>query len=177
MHKLLVAISVSLTLAGCNAGASARGGAQQVGAGLGDAVTAPLDDLNLRRQEIPTVLLQAESNPYDLRNLTHCRTIAAEIAPCFVTAEDGRRTDVVCLACTHYPLLRARFEHLAPWPVAWIDPAPAIARRVTQLLGGIPRDARSDEGPVLGAFTGGATLTERSSGSATRSNAAASKGS
>lgn len=87
--------------------------------------------------------------------------IAAEIAPCFVTAEDGRRTDVVCLACTHYPLLRARFEHLAPWPVAWIDPAPAIARRVTQLLGGIPRDARSDEGPVLGAFTGGATLTER----------------
>ncbi|TXM73395.1 glutamate racemase [Methylobacterium sp. WL103] len=86
--------------------------------------------------------------------------IAAEIAPCFVTAEDGRRTDVVCLACTHYPLLRPRFERLAPWPVTWIDPAPAIARRVTQLLGSTPRDARSDEGPVLGAFTGGATLTE-----------------
>ncbi|MCJ2006380.1 MULTISPECIES: glutamate racemase [unclassified Methylobacterium] len=86
--------------------------------------------------------------------------IAAEIAPCFVTAEDGRRTDVVCLACTHYPLLRARFERLAPWPVTWIDPAPAIARRVTQLLGSTPRDARSDEGPVLGAFTGGATLTD-----------------
>ena len=76
----VVAVSVSLVLAGCNAGASARGGAEQVGAGLGDAVTAPLDDLNLRRQEIPTVLLQAESNPYDLRNLNHCRTIAAEIA-------------------------------------------------------------------------------------------------
>ncbi|TXM70085.1 glutamate racemase [Methylobacterium sp. WL120] len=86
--------------------------------------------------------------------------IAAEIAPCFVTAEDGRRTDIVCLACTHYPLLRPRFERLAPWPVTWIDPAPAIARRVTQLLGSTPRDARSDEGPVLGAFTGGATLTE-----------------
>ena len=86
--------------------------------------------------------------------------IAAEIAPCFVTAEGGRRTDVVCLACTHYPLLRTRFERLAPWPVTWIDPAPAIARRVTQLLGSTPRDARSDEGPVLGAFTGGATLTE-----------------
>ena len=76
----VVALSVSLVLAGCNAGASARGGVEQVGAGLGDAVTAPLDDLNLRRQEIPTVLLQAESNPYDLRNLNHCRTIAAEIA-------------------------------------------------------------------------------------------------
>ena len=78
--------------------------------------------------------------------------LAAEIAPCFVTAEDGRRTDVVCLACTHYPLLRARFERLAPWPVRWIDPAPAIARRVTQLLGAGP--AVAEPGPVLAAFTG-----------------------
>ena len=76
----LSVVAASLILAGCNAGASARGGAEQVGAGLGDAVTAPLDDLNLRRQMIPTILLQAESNPYDLRNLNHCRTIAAEIA-------------------------------------------------------------------------------------------------
>lgn len=72
--------SVCVILTGCNAGASARGGAEQVGAGLGKAVTAPLDDLNLRRQEIPTVLLQAEASPYDLRNLNQCRTIAAEIA-------------------------------------------------------------------------------------------------
>jgi glutamate racemase len=78
--------------------------------------------------------------------------LAAEIASCFVTAEDGRRTDVVCLACTHYPLLRARFERLAPWPVTWIDPAPAIARRVTQLLG--PSPAGAEPGPVLAAFTG-----------------------
>lgn len=78
--------------------------------------------------------------------------LAAEIAPCFVTAEDGRRTDVVCLACTHYPLLRPRFERLAPWPVTWIDPAPAIARRVTQLLGSGP--AGAEAGPVLAAFTG-----------------------
>ena len=43
--------------------------------------------------------------------------IAAEIAPCFVE-RDGRRTDTVVLACTHYPLLLGRFERLAPWPVA-----------------------------------------------------------
>ena len=60
--------------------------------------------------------------------------IAAEIAPCFVDAS-GRRTDTVVLACTHFPLLLDRLEHLAPWPVAWIDPAPAIARRVADLLG------------------------------------------
>jgi glutamate racemase len=60
--------------------------------------------------------------------------IAAEIAPCFVD-QDGRRTDTITLACTHYPLLLSWFERLAPWPVAWIDPAPAIARRVLDLTG------------------------------------------
>ena len=38
------------------------------------------------------------------------------------------------LACTHYPLLMDRLAALAPWPVDWIDPAPAIARRVADLL-------------------------------------------
>ncbi len=75
-----------------------------------------------------------------------------------MTLPDGRRTDVICLACTHYPLLLARFEALAPWPVRWIDPAPAIARRVTQLLGAGDRRPH-DAPPVLGAFTGGAGLT------------------
>ena len=60
--------------------------------------------------------------------------ILAEIAPCFV--DDGTaRTDTVVLACTHYPLLLDRLVELAPWPVTWIDPAPAIARRVAGLLG------------------------------------------
>jgi glutamate racemase len=62
------------------------------------------------------------------------RDIAAEIASCFVEAS-GRRTDTVVLACTHYPLLLSRLEKLAPWPVTFIDPAPAIARRVSELLG------------------------------------------
>jgi glutamate racemase len=59
--------------------------------------------------------------------------IAAEIAPCF-TEQDGRRTDVVVLGCTHYPLLIGRLEKLAPWPVTWLDPAPAIARRTANVL-------------------------------------------
>jgi glutamate racemase len=63
--------------------------------------------------------------------------IAAELAPCFVGngASDPDRTDTVVLACTHYPLLMDRLVSLAPWPVDWIDPAPAIARRVSDLLG------------------------------------------
>jgi glutamate racemase len=63
--------------------------------------------------------------------------IAAEIAPCFVgeAADPGARTDIVVLACTHYPLILDRLKRLAPWPVAWLDPAPAIARRASDLLG------------------------------------------
>lgn len=63
--------------------------------------------------------------------------ILTEIAPCFVERRidgDVRRTDAVTLSCTHYPLLLRRFETLAPWPVTWIDPAPAIARRVAELV-------------------------------------------
>lgn len=59
--------------------------------------------------------------------------IKAEIAGCFVDA-GGWRTDTVVLACTHYPLLIKRFKANAPWPVDWLDPAPAIARRVADLL-------------------------------------------
>jgi glutamate racemase len=62
--------------------------------------------------------------------------ISAELAPCFVGASEdaSARTDTIVLACTHYPLLMDRLVRLAPWPVAWIDPAPAIARRVANLL-------------------------------------------
>jgi len=61
--------------------------------------------------------------------------IVAELAPCFVARPDGRRTDTVVLACTHYPLLLERLRRLSPWPVAFLDPAPAIARRVVDLTG------------------------------------------
>ncbi|WP_027525368.1 glutamate racemase [Bradyrhizobium sp. Ec3.3] len=63
--------------------------------------------------------------------------IFAELKPCFVgnPKDATARTDTIVLACTHYPLLLDRLIKLAPWPVNWIDPAPAIARRVSDLLG------------------------------------------
>lgn len=45
----------------------------------GDAVTAPLEDLNLKRTRIPQVLLDAMARPYDLAGLDRCETIAAEV--------------------------------------------------------------------------------------------------
>lgn len=77
--------------------------------------------------------------------------VAAEIRPCF-RRHGGRRTDRVVLACTHYPFLLPHFLRLAPWVVEWIDPAPAIARRVVQLVG--PRgDEREGGGRAI--FTSG----------------------
>src|SRR5712692_1058124 len=78
--------------------------------------------------------------------------IAREIAPCFVD-DGGRRTDTVVLACTHYPLLLDRLARLAPWPVTFIDPAPAIARRVTDLIG--PKAGAGAPAPGRIAFTSG----------------------
>jgi glutamate racemase len=85
--------------------------------------------------------------------------IAAEIAPCFVghPGDASARTDTVVLACTHYPLLLDRLARLAPWPVDWIDPAPAIARRVVDLIG-TPGDIFDGTGAEM-IFTSGRSHT------------------
>ena len=59
--------------------------------------------------------------------------ILAEIGPCFVE-QAAAKTDIVVLACTHYPFLANQFRKLAPWPVDWLDPAEAIAKRAQSLL-------------------------------------------
>ena len=78
--------------------------------------------------------------------------IAAEIAPCFVDDGTGR-TDTIVLACTHFPLLIERLRKLSPWPVTWLDPAAAIARRVVDLIGPAPLGA--PPGPKHLIFTSG----------------------
>jgi glutamate racemase len=69
-------------------------------------------------------LMGAAIDPAELRD---------EIQPVFRYRE-GKRTDTVVLGCTHYPLLLEDIEKAAPWPVTYIDPAPAIARRVAEVL-------------------------------------------
>ncbi len=59
--------------------------------------------------------------------------LRAEVAPVFVD-DSGRRTDVVVLGCTHYPLIVDEIRSVAPWDVSYVDPAPAIARRVEHVL-------------------------------------------
>ncbi|MCO5734066.1 glutamate racemase [Rhizobium sp. SSA_523] len=59
--------------------------------------------------------------------------VSAEIAPCFIE-KDGAKTDIIVLACTHYPFMANLFRKLAPWPVDWLDPAEAIARQARRLV-------------------------------------------
>jgi glutamate racemase len=90
--------------------------------------------------------------------------VARELAPCFVDG-DGRKTDTVVLACTHYPLVLDCFARLAPWPVDWIDPAPAIARRVTDLIGK-PKGAAT--GAARAIFTSGVRPSATLAGALTK---------
>ncbi|MCW4114424.1 glutamate racemase [Aurantimonas sp. MSK8Z-1] len=59
--------------------------------------------------------------------------LLAEAGDCFLE-QAGRRTDIVVLACTHYPFLANALRKVAPWPVDWLDPAEAIARQALKLL-------------------------------------------
>ncbi len=58
----------------------------------------------------------------------------SQIAPCFYEL-DNERVDVIALACTHYPFLVEPMNSVTPWPVAWVDPAAAIARRLSHVTG------------------------------------------
>lgn len=78
--------------------------------------------------------------------------VRSAITPCFIE-RDGCRTDIVVLACTHYPFLANRFRGLAPWPVDWLDPAEAIARRALSLVKG---EACHGEAADLALFTSNA---------------------
>jgi glutamate racemase len=53
-------------------------------------------------------------------------------------------------------LLLDQLARLAPWPVGYIDPAPAIARRVDVLLGAPDRANSSSGASAPAIFTSGA---------------------
>lgn len=83
--------------------------------------------------------------------------VREDIAACFVEA-GGKRTDIVVLGCTHYPFLIDEMSTVAPWPVTWLDPAPAIARRLVSVLDGkVP----GTDGESIAVFTSGKPVPVR----------------
>lgn len=80
--------------------------------------------------------------------------VHAEIGPCFLGQENGRKTDIVVLACTHYPFMANVFRRLAPWPVDWLDPAEAIARQARRKVP-LVDGAEHPDGYDFSVFTSG----------------------
>jgi len=114
--------------------------------GLASVLSTPLTakrdyTANLIREHAGHCVIAIVGSPHLARlaeavlqgNLPDHEAIRAEIAPCFVE-QDGRRTDAVALACTHFPLIQSTLMALSPWPVHWIDPADAVARQVLRVL-------------------------------------------
>ncbi len=87
--------------------------------------------------------------------------LAAEISACFVTNAD-RRTDIIALGCTHYPFLVNEMRKIAPWPVDWLDPAAAVARRARELMpvGDVARHSHLGSSAGVAAMTSGAVSSE-----------------
>jgi hypothetical protein len=52
---------------------------QEAGAAMGDAVTQPLADINLKRKTVPAELAAIQANPYALGGIRTCRQIIAEV--------------------------------------------------------------------------------------------------
>lgn len=87
MLKHIALVAACGLLASCNTGlsmttarTSVSSGTQTFNAGVGDAVQAPLEDLNLRREDIPAVLHEATAAPYSVAGLGRCSALSAEIA-------------------------------------------------------------------------------------------------
>lgn len=83
---------------------------------------------------VPCPSLAEMAERFVLEGVWDSHALAEEVGHAFQT-KDGRQSDVVVLGCTHYPLIQSALDRVAPWPVLWIDPAPAVARRVMLLLG------------------------------------------
>ncbi|MBA4095300.1 MAG: glutamate racemase [Rhodospirillum sp.] len=78
------------------------------------------------------------------------------LAPFFARPADAQ-PDVVVLACTHFPLLRAELQAAGPADVAWIDSGTAVARRVVDVLPP-PRGAGIASGLALTSASHGPAL-------------------
>lgn len=79
MKQALALILISSTLAGACASPSAGKAVSQTRAGLADAALSPLEDLNLRQEEIPNVLEDIK-NPYEVSSDISCEDMEVQVA-------------------------------------------------------------------------------------------------
>lgn len=76
----LTTISAAALLGALSAQAFAQTAVSPRDATVGDVATKPLSDLNLKKEDIPPVLLAARQNPYELSGMKRCPAVQAEVA-------------------------------------------------------------------------------------------------
>ena len=108
--------------------------------------------------QIGHLIEAARAHPLQASRLT---LLANEVFVCLLDvlrAQKPRRKASLMLGERSVAMLLERMKRIAPWPVEWIDPAPAIARRVADLLSGAREpDLACPEATAV--FTNGSGLT------------------
>lgn len=89
MHRSRLPIPTMLALSGAlvlvaaallATPAAAQTAVAQEGVTAGDVVATPLTTFNLKKDEVPDILVAAREKPYDLGGLRRCSAVSAEIA-------------------------------------------------------------------------------------------------
>ena len=85
--KTLPLLLIPLALAACSTAPKSTATKDDASTKVGDAVTAPLGDLNLVRTDIPPVLVAAQKAPYALPMPGDCAALTAQITALNVVLE------------------------------------------------------------------------------------------
>lgn len=79
MRSLIIALAVSMIIPATGAAAQDDQKVKDKEVTVTDAATAPLSDLNLKKDEIPLILINAQVQPYSLNGMGKCAAIVAEV--------------------------------------------------------------------------------------------------
>ena len=88
-----------------------------------------------------------------LRDETINTQAIEKIAQALMSAANAEKMDVLVLACTHFPLLKAELMQQLPTSLTLIDSGAAIARRVASLLAGSATPPADDVPEHIAIFT------------------------
>lgn len=89
------------------------------------------------------------------RGLSVDESLLREEVAVLTQAPGGEALDTIVLGCTHYSFVLPELEAVAPEGITWLDPAPAVARRVEAFLSALPPDPprKLELPPNLAIFT------------------------
>lgn len=79
MRTVISAFCLAGALLASTAVAHAQTAVDPSNPNAGDVVTKPLQDINIKKDEIPPILLQVRDKPYDMAGLRRCQDIQANI--------------------------------------------------------------------------------------------------